>query len=258
MSLNAVLKVGVVALACVVSAGCGTTVVRHVTTVPVLQRGTVDCHWRQVIWESSSLSKGCDVAVTYRGTETCQARLLTISPTHATGQGKHDPLRLTPGQATEPAGPEGRTVRLRDVQTVWLTCGDQNGERHPSGCFYTIDRVNCSLDADQIETVRVNAANLANATATCGELERAIWVAPIGQWDEGCHVTVRIRGGDKDCRGIVECEDSSGRTVRFATPWVGDLLTLVNVRSIFFRCGNRGETGTHPCTCEIVQIDCPQ
>src|SRR4029079_1267431 len=96
IALNAV-----VAGLCVLTPGCNA--VRQVTSTRVLQTGAVDCHWRQVIWESSDTEHGCDVTVTYRGTDTCPARLLAIGT-----RGGYP--------ATDPAGPTGRTVKLRGVQ----------------------------------------------------------------------------------------------------------------------------------------------
>lgn len=237
---------------------CGTTS-RQVTTTTVLDRGSVECHSRRLIWESSDIAHGCDVTVTYRGTEECPARLLYVMPAAVTGTDvappSTPPVVRTPGQHTDPAGAAGVTVKLRDAQAIWLACGNPREETSSPGCSYTIDRINCSRGADELDTTTNSAVSLTNVVVRCGGPAETVWEAPVvGGASQACHVTLRLRG-TTHCSAQLEYVETGGRVRHYAADAQGEFVSLINVKKISLTCG---DSGSEQCTCEVVQIDCPQ
>src|SRR6185436_8796980 len=126
---------------------------------------------RMTLWRANDSKHGCDVTITYHGTEECSARLeyrtahdrpipfepgytLTNQPYWGTNYLTMTNYGFFPPRPRETthAGTTNLTVTLQNVTDVWLICGDvlhpHNGE-----CSYSVDEIDCSRDADQIYPV---------------------------------------------------------------------------------------------------------
>ena len=124
-------------------AGCGTDQ-REITSIATLRSGTVPCArdedghrsgHRDLIWRSDDPKHGCDITVTYRGTEDCPAHLEYVTPHESAWIGGQYSLTNYGGtnmltfpefrpKKTKPAKAGGATVTLQDVTDIWLVCGE--------------------------------------------------------------------------------------------------------------------------------------
>ena len=243
------IKIAATLAVCLLAAGCHTAPKRAVTTRAFMDRNTVTGTSRQRIWESTGVARGCDVTVTYRGTASSPARLMT-NKTGDTGSG------VSPeAQTTDWARAEDVTVKLRAVQEIWLANGGKGVAASGSESFYVIERVNSSRGARLLDSATLPGATLTSAVVNCGAVEQTIWKSPVpaGEKELGCHVTVRARSVGRS-RPVLHFTQANGVRRDLMVGYHGELVTLLNVVNIGASCAG----GDGRCSVEIMQTDCPQ
>lgn len=275
------------AVAALFFAGCETSE-RQVTSITVLRSGTLPCasdvpgqrmRHRDLIWRSDDPRHGCDVTVTYHGTEECQAYLEYVTPREDPWGGGGFLSQTNYGtmtniwsatntsffpysgtfhpRTTKRAGAEGATVTLQHVTDLWLVCGDLE-HPHSGECSYSIDEIDCSKSAEQVYATRTNATALASARVACGGGKQVVWTAPkTGDQQTSCTVTVLLRGSEH-CHASLWASDALGNRKGFQTTGQQPLfVTFHDVAQLSLDCWSVGtEAAAGECTLEIVQTEC--
>lgn len=269
-------------------AGCESLSERDVTSVNHLGSGTVACAYgelnqpahRQSIWRCYDLKRGCNITITYRGTEHCRARLeyegerslwglpfpaqTNYGPwafTNSLGAGDFPMVTNQPNWGV-PQRPTTRstetndvTVTLQNVTEVWLLCGDFTNP-HEGGCSYTIDEIDCSRGSQQAYPSQANTASLFSVSLPCGSDERVVWTAPGRTNAPGlCTVTVVLRGS-RDCFATLTGADHFGNPKATMTAWSSpQRVTIHDINRLSLKCSGTGGA-SDGCTLDIIQTAC--
>lgn len=250
--MNAVstIRIACVFAACLLVVGCRTPVQRQISSQAFMDRGTVAGNSRKAIWESVARAQSCDVTVTYCGSTNFQARLLPLK------QNTLDALSRAGALATVSTGPEPITVKLRDVQAIWLECRGPRGKTNSEAAAYTVERVNSSPDTRILDIATLPAATHTNVMVFCGGAMQSVWKSPLplAGPDSRCDVTVRVRSIGRG-KAVLNYQKENGLRFERTVNRRSELVTLRNVINIGVICeGPRGGR----CSVEVMQVNSPQ
>jgi len=270
-------------VALVFGTGCESVSERDVTSVNNLGSGTVACAYgelnqpahRQGIWRAYDLKRGCNITITYRGTEHCRARLeyegersqwgfLVRSNDMFWGAGITNDFPMVTNQpnwaiskrtTTRSTGTNDVTVTLQNVTEVWLLCGDFT-HPHEGGCSYTIDEIDCSRGSQQAYPSQTNTTSLFSASLPCGSDETLVWTAPGRTNAPGlCTVTVVLRGS-RNCVATLTGADHFGNRKATITAWASpQRVTIHDINRLSLKCSGTGGA-SEGCTLDIIQTAC--
>jgi hypothetical protein len=245
---------------------------RQIVTAKVLRKGMVTGaalatdeypRHRQHIWTSDNPQHGCDVTISYRGTDQCQAHLEYVSPedkppvSSASSQPPaHNTVMFLPvlppfnPTASRQAGARGATITLQNVTDVRLVCGD---EAYPQfdECLYTIEEVDCSRSADQTYLVHKTDASLKHVEMPCYTKKTVVWSGA-----KPCNVTALLKGS-AFAPARVWTSDVKGNVIGFQ--FAGAQPTFVTFRDISkleMECGSSSDKAGGNCDLDIIQTEC--
>ena len=245
---------------------------RQIVTAKVLRKGMVTGaalasedypRHRQQIWTSDNPRHGCDVTISYRGTDQCQAFLEYVSPEDkpaGTSESSRQTARntmlflpvMTPfnPNASRHAGAGGATITLQNVTDVRLVCGNPAYPQFDE-CLYTIEDVDCSRSADQAYLLHKNVASLKHVDMPCYTRKQAVWTAA-----KPCNVTALLKGS-AFAPARVWTSDAKGNVVGFQ--FAGAQPTFVTFRDISkleMECGSSSDKAGGNCELDIIQTEC--
>lgn len=240
---------------------------RQIVTAKALRKGMVTGaalasdeypRHRQHIWTSDNPKHGCDVTISYRGTDLCQAHLEYVSPEDKPAGGGAVPGNTmmflpvaTPfnPNASRLAGAGGATITLQNVTDVRLVCGNPEYPQFDE-CLYTIEDVDCSRHADQAYLVHSSEAALKHVEMPCYTRKQVVWTG------KPCNVTALLKGS-AFAPARVWTSDAKGNVIGFQ--FAGAQPTFVTFRDISkleMECGSSSDKAGGNCALDIIQTEC--